>query len=192
MEHRDYRVHELGIEQPASPQVETFWERWRAYYGDTGLVNPRGDRLLTTLALRALKELRPRLLMVNYQDTDYVHWGNPNFYTRAIAVIDEGIREIYNTVQADEEYRNNTIFVVVPDCGRDNNRFMAVPYQHHFNSRSAREIFAVVAGLGIRDRFRPNFVISRQQEQISVGRTIAELMSFTMPTAEADSLLKVV
>ena len=26
--------------------------------------------------------------MVNYQDPDYVHWGNPSHYTRAIAVID--------------------------------------------------------------------------------------------------------
>src|SRR5688572_5411928 len=28
-------------------EIEKFWERWREYYGETGLVNPRGDRLLT-------------------------------------------------------------------------------------------------------------------------------------------------
>ena len=59
-----------------------------------------------------MKELRPRLLMINYQDPDYVHWGNRNFYTRAVAIIDEGVRELYSAAQADEEYRDRTVFVV--------------------------------------------------------------------------------
>ncbi len=70
-------------------ELEAFWQRWREYYGDSGFVNPRGDRLLTELTVRAIKELRPRLIMVNYQDCDYVHWGNlshrPSKPTRSIA-----------------------------------------------------------------------------------------------------------
>src|SRR6266404_5699488 len=69
----DYRNAEPNGQ---GPQLVGFWERWRQCYGETGLVNPRGDRLLTELTIRALKELRPKLLMVNYQDCDYVHWGN--------------------------------------------------------------------------------------------------------------------
>jgi hypothetical protein len=57
--------------------LSAFWARWREHYGESGLVHPRGDRLLTTLTLRALKELKPRLIMVNYNDCDYVHWGLP-------------------------------------------------------------------------------------------------------------------
>lgn len=37
-------------------------------YGDDGLRNARGDRLLTELAVQALTQLQPRLMMVNYQD----------------------------------------------------------------------------------------------------------------------------
>ena len=85
-------------------------------------------------------------MMINYQDPDYVHWGPRQFYHRAISIIDDGVREIYNAVQADEAYRDNTVFVVVPDCGRDSNRAMPVPYQHHFNTRSAHQIFALIAG----------------------------------------------
>ena len=107
--------------------------------------------LLTTLALRALQQLRPKFIMINYQDPDYVHWGNPSFYTQAISIIDEGVREIYSAVQADPEYRDRTVFVIIPDCGRDNNRCAAVPYQHHFNTASAHDIFAVVAGPVFRD-----------------------------------------
>jgi hypothetical protein len=190
VEKRDYRVQEAK-HKALAPEIAAFWERWGNYYGRTGLVNPRGDRLLTALSLRAMKELRPRLLMINYQDPDYVHWGNPNFYTRAISIIDEGIREIYEAVQHDEFYRDDTIFVVVPDCGRDNNRGMSVPFQHHFNTKSAHDIFAVIAGP--KNILTPGaHPIARKQQQISVAATIGEIMGFATPEVEAPSLLKVV
>jgi hypothetical protein len=154
------------------PEIEAFWERWRRHYGESGLVNPRGDRLLTELSIRALRELRPRLLVVNYNDPDYVHWGNPAHYTRGIAIIDEGLRRLVDTVDADPFYRGDTVFAVVPDCGRDDNRFMAVPFQHHFNSRSSREIFALFFGPGI----ARGAVVDRRVEQIAVTPTIGRLM----------------
>jgi hypothetical protein len=186
MENKDYRVKDNRV---ASPELDAFWEDWRGYYGSTGLVNPRGDRVLTALAQRALERLRPRLMMINYQDPDYVHWGPAHFYTRAISIIDEGVRELYHATQADAEYRDNTVFVVVPDCGRDDNRLMSVPFQHHFNTRSAHEIFAVVSGPA---RWVPQArkPIDRQQHQISVTRLIGDLMGFATPHAAADSLFK--
>lgn len=143
--------------------------------------------MLTALALSAIKQLRPRLLMINYQDPDYVHWGNRHFYTRAISIIDEGVREIHSAVQADPEYRDRTVFVVVPDCGRDSNRMMAVPFQHHFNSKSSHEIFALVSGP---KEWVPRGKKTRPQQQISVARTIGEIMRFPTPLAAADSLFQ--
>jgi hypothetical protein len=182
METKDYRVQDLTV---TSPELDQFWEHWKEYYGKTGLVNPRGDRVLTALALRAIKELRPRLMMINYQDPDYVHWGNPYFYTRAISIIDDGIREIFNAVQADEEYRDNTVFLVVPDCGRDNNRCMAVPFQHHFNSKCSHQIFAVAAGPGIA---HSSLVVDKLRQQISVAATVGRIMKFETPHVEAGPL----
>jgi hypothetical protein len=188
MQAKDYRAGEAP--DLPDPRLDEFWAGWRRHYGEGGLVGPRGDRLLTALALRALKTLRPRFLMINYQDPDYVHWGPSHFYTRAVSVIDEGVREIHHAVQADEHYRDNTVFVIVPDCGRDNNRAMAVPYQHHFGSRTAHEIFAVVAGPG---KFVPRGgPVDRVRQQISVTATVAELMGFTATHADAESLFRVV
>jgi hypothetical protein len=188
MESEDPRQRDIKLE---TPQLDAFWDKWMGYYGKTGFVNPRGDRLLTTLTLWALKELRPRLVMINYQDPDYVHWGPPSFYTRGIAVIDEGLREIYHAVQADEFYRDNTVFVVVPDCGRDSNRCVAVPYQHHFGSKSAHEIFAVLAGP---KKYVPHAakVYTGKQQQIAVTATVGQLMGVPTPHVDAESLLKVV
>ncbi len=161
-------------------ELEAFWQRWREYYGDSGFVNPRGDRLLTELTVRAIKELRPRLIMVNYQDCDYVHWGNLSHYTRAVSVMDEGLRQIVQTVEADAEYRQNTIFVVVPDCGRDSNPFADVPCQHHFGSRSAHEIFALFVGPGV----SRGVVVDKRVDQSQVASTLGRLMGFKAEFAE--------
>ncbi len=186
MENRDYRVE--NRERVVTPELDAFWRKWRDHYGRTGMVNPRGDRLLTTLSLWALRELRPKLMMINFQDPDYVHWGPRQFYTRAISIIDEGVREIYNATQADDAYRNNTVFVVVPDCGRDSNRAMPVPYQHHFNTRSAHEIFAVIGGpRGMVPHERTP--VDKKQQQIFIARTIGQIMGFPTDLANNQSLL---
>lgn len=177
----DYRTE--GLDEQGD-EIVSFWDRWRAYYGESGLVNPRGDRLLTELTLRAIRELRARLIMVNYNDPDYVHWGNMNHYTRGVSIIDQGIRQIWDAVQADEEYRDNTVFVIVPDCGRDSNPFSSVPCQHHFNSRSAHEIFALLVGSGISS----GQVVDRRVDQISVAGTVGKLMGFKTPFAEGTAL----
>ena len=167
--------------------IESFWERWREHYGETGLVNPRGDRLLTELALRAVKELRPRLMMINYQDCDYVHWGYLDHYTRALAIMDHEVQRLVTLVEADPAYRDNTVFVVVPDCGRDDNPYNPVPCQHHFNSRSSHEIFALVFGTGI----PRGKVVDRTVSQIQVAATIGRLMRFPTLHAEGQVLEEV-
>lgn len=181
MESLDYRAEKEAGQPPA---IERFWEHWRADYGDSGLKNPRGDRLLTELSLRAMRELQPRLLMVNYNDPDYVHWGNPSHYYRGIQIIDEGIRQIVAHTEQDEFYRDNTVFVIVPDCGRDTRRGLAVPFQHHFGSASSHEIFAYMTGPGI-DR---GMIVDRPTDQICIASTIGHIMGFKAEHAEAQVL----
>lgn len=171
----------------ADPVLERFWDGWRAHYGDSGLRNPRGDRLLTELAVRAMRELKPRLMMINYQDPDYVHWGNASHYTRAIAVIDQGLEHIAGAIDNDPFYRDRTVLVVVPDCGRDANPMMAVPYQHHFNSRSAHEIFALFVG----PRVPAGRTITRPVDQTSVAATVAALAGLPL-RAEGRVLTEVI
>lgn len=172
-----------GATPDPSPHVEAFWARWRQSFGDDGLRNPRGDRLLTELATRALTELKPRFMMVNYQDPDYVHWGNPSHYTRAIAVIDEGLQRLVSLADADPFYAGNTIFVITPDCGRDTNPLAEVPFQHHFNSRSAHETWAVIFGPGI-----GKGIIDKPVDQSAIAPTIAAAMGFAATRAEGQAI----
>jgi hypothetical protein len=185
LEALDYRTQGNDAQ---SAEITQFWDRWRAYYGESGFVNPRGDRLLTELTIRALKELRPRLIMVNYNDPDYVHWGNLTHYTRGIAIMDEGLRQLVATVEADPEYRDNTIFFIVPDCGRDNNPFAAVPCQHHFNTRSSHDIFALAFGPGI----PKGVVVDHHVDQISVAATLSKYMNMSADHTEGPVLAEAI
>jgi hypothetical protein len=195
MERLDYRVQPRSDASVAkdeflfSKHLDQFWDRWCGYYGKTGLVNPRGDRLLTELTTWAMKHLRPKLVMINYNDPDYVHWGPPSFYTRGISIIDDGIRQLWHAAQADEAYRDNTVFVIVPDCGRDNSRGVAVPFQHHFNSKSSREIFAVVAGP--KKFVRTPTIVDKTRQQIRVTATIGRIMGFATPHTQTGPLEEV-
>ncbi len=167
-----------------SAPIQQFWSNWRDHYGDDGFKNPRGDRLLTELTLWAIRDLKPRLMMVNYQDPDYVHWGNASHYTRAIAIIDDGIRQIMDALDHDDHYRNNTVVVITPDCGRDENPLMSVPFQHHFNSRAAREVWALVVGAGVTN----GRVLDREVDQTAIAATLAEVMGVRAERAEGDVL----
>jgi hypothetical protein len=170
-----------------SATLEAFWEGWRGDYGDSGLINARGDRLLTALALRAMRELKPKLMLVNYQDPDYVHWGNASHYTRAISIIDDGLRQLVDAANLNPVYRDNTVFIVVPDCGRDDNPLMRLRYQHHFNSISSHEVWAFAFGKGI----ARNRVVDKVVEQTAIARTVGQVMGFTPASAESPILQEV-
>ena len=167
-----------------SAPIQQFWEKWRIHFDDDGLKNPRGDRLLTELALWAIRDLKPRLMMVNYQDPDYVHWGNASHYTRAISVIDDGIRQLVTALDNDERYRGNTVVVITPDCGRDANPLMSVPFQHHFNSRESHDVWALVLGAGI----TKNKIYDRKVDQTAIAATLAEVMGVRAHRSEGDVL----
>ena len=94
--------------------------------------------------------------------------------------MDDGLRQIVETVEADAEYRGNTVVVVVPDCGRDSNPFADVPCQHHFGSRSAHEIFALFVGPGV----PRGTVVDKRVDQSQVAATIGRLMGFQAAFAE--------
>lgn len=170
-----------------STKLEEFWANWREHYGDSGFKNPRGDRLLTALALRAISELQPRLLMINYQDPDYVHWGNASHYTRAIAIIDEGISQLVKATDADPFYRGRTVFVITPDCGRDNNPLLNIDFQHHFNTRSAHETWALVAGPGI-ERAK---ILDKPVDQSAIAKTVGAVMGFHASEAEGSAVSEI-
>ena len=115
--------------------------------------------------------LQPKMMMLSSQDPDYVHWGYADHYVRGIAVIDQMPRSIIAHAAQHPHYANNTVFVVVPDCGRNANTLARTPFQHHFNPRSAHAIWAPFVGPGI----ARNRVVTPEVQLIDVTRMVAAL-----------------
>ena len=113
-----------------------------------------------------------------------MHWGNASHYTRAIAVIDQGLQRLVNTADRLDHYAGNTIFVIVPDCGRDSSPLKDLPFQHHFNTRSAREIWTLVFGPGI----VAGRTYDRAVDQSQVAATVGAAMGFKTAYAEAGAI----
>ncbi len=112
-----------------------------------------------------------------------MHWGNATHYTRAIAIIDEGLQRLVTAVEAHPFYRDNTIFVITPDCGRDDSALFDLPFQHHSNARAAHEVWAVIFGPGI-----AKGVVDRVVDQSAFAPTIAAAMGFRADRAEGTAL----
>ena len=62
-----------------------------------------------------------------------------------------------------------------------------MPYQHHFNTRSSHEIFALFLGPGI----APGQVIDREVNQISIAPTVGQVMDLETQHTEGPVLEEV-
>lgn len=158
---------------------------WQSLYSLYDRLLPQGDEGWTLMALRALEELRPRVLSVIYRDVDYVHWGLPYLYRKGIQAMDKGLWEIARYLDSDPYYRGTTYLVVVPEAGRDTSPFKRLPFQHHSpEDPGAHEVFVYVRGPGVARGRR----IDREVDLVDVLPTLGKLLGFPTPQAEGKLL----
>ena len=66
-----------------------------------------------------VKKNHPKLVFISYGETDdFAHAGFFDFYTKSIHNTDALIADLWNYVQNDPFYKNNTYFVITTDHGR--------------------------------------------------------------------------
>ena len=79
----------------------------------------RRDSVTLHRALKALGEKHPKLLFVEFCETDYYgHHGKWQEYLNAAHRNDKFVRELWQYCQSDEFYRGNTTFIITCDHGR--------------------------------------------------------------------------
>src|SRR5262249_9075896 len=66
-----------------------------------------------------LKSNRPRLLFVGYGETDnWAHSGRYDLVLESAHGFDQFVQELWNTMQALPEYKDQTTFIITTDHGR--------------------------------------------------------------------------
>lgn len=101
------------------------------------------------LAMEYLKNKKPRVLFIGYGETDeWAHAGKYRYYLDAARQVDSWIREIWEFVQTDPQYRNKTAILITTDHGRgDQNKEQWT--DHGSNVVGANEIWLAAMGPGI-------------------------------------------
>lgn len=70
-------------------------------------------------AMECLRKEKPRLLYIAYGETDdYAHDGAYDQYLKSARQTDAYIREVWEYVQSDPQYRNKTTLIITTDHGR--------------------------------------------------------------------------
>ena len=77
------------------------------------------DAFLQQTLLDVVAEEKPRLLFVGYGETDeWAHDGRYDLVLQSAHNVDGFIRELWDTMQAIPQYRDQTTFIVTTDHGR--------------------------------------------------------------------------
>ncbi len=96
--------------------------------------NVRLDSFTYRFAKAYLLAKKPKLLVISLGETDdFAHEGHYDHYLKSAKQSDAFIKDLWQTLQATEGYKNNTTLIVTTDHGRGSH---ANDWQHHSSKRA--------------------------------------------------------
>lgn len=128
-------------------------------------------------ALEELKTKHPRVLYIAYGETDeWAHAGRYPNYLDAAHQVDAWIKQIWDFLQSDPQYKNNSLLFITTDHGRGDKK------KHEWTSHGrsiedASEIWFAVIGTGILPKGEVKTETQLYQNQFA--QTIAKLLGYT-------------
>jgi hypothetical protein len=132
-------------------------------------------------ALEWLRTRRPRVLYIAYGETDeWAHAGRYRSYLDAGHQVDQWIREIWDFVQGDPQYKNKTSLFITVDHGRGDSK--KEEWTSHSNKiTGANEIWFAVMGPDSPGGGEVKWPMQVYQQQFA--QTIARLMGYNYKAA---------
>lgn len=140
-------------------------------------IGVRPDVLTYIAAREYLKEFKPRVLYVAFDETDdFAHAGMYDQYLGSAFAEDAMIRDLWNTVQSMPQYKGKTTLLITCDHGRGDK--VKSNWMHHGSRiEDASEIWLAAIGPDTKPEGELKTSVQLYQEQIAA--TIARLLGFT-------------
>ncbi|MBM3883139.1 MAG: hypothetical protein FJ387_26070 [Verrucomicrobia bacterium] len=146
------RTWEGGLRSEAARAfLRRYFAVWQAGAGTTS-----HDAFLTEGALACLREHAPDVLAVCYGEIDCAHYGSWSRYVEAIARTDALTGRLWDAVQSQAPYRGRTLFLVLPDHGRELESSGGLGFIHHSDfytdagaDEGCRRVWMVAIGPGV-------------------------------------------
>lgn len=105
----------------------------------------RSDSLTFHYALEYLKRERPRVVFIGFDETDqYAHAGRYDEYLKAAHRADAMIAQLWQWIQSQPDYRDQTTILITTDHGRGNGRHNW--RKHRLLAAGSRHIWFAVMG----------------------------------------------
>jgi hypothetical protein len=128
-------------------------------------------------ALEDLKIRKPKVLYISYGETDeWAHAGKYSYYLDAAHQFDAWIKEIWDFVQSDPQYKNKTTLFITTDHGRGDNQ-KGRWTSHGKTIENADQIWCAI--LGPDTPASGEMKSSSQVYQKQFAQTIAKIMGYT-------------
>ena len=109
-----------------------------------------GDELTFFITREIMREFAPRVLLVNFWDMDIAHWGSYSLYLQAIDKTDRLTGMLWDEVQSNPKFKDNTTLLVLPELGRDGDMNAANGFlNHRSGDASCRNIWMLAMGAGV-------------------------------------------
>ena len=131
-----------------------------------------GDELTFFIAREVMREFAPRLLLVNFWDMDVAHWGSYSLYLQAVTKTDRLTGMLWDEIQENPHYKDNTTVLILPELGRDGDVNTANGFlNHRSGDPSCRNMWMLAMGAGVKTG-----ETERPVHHIDVAATAAELL----------------
>jgi len=138
----------------------------------------RADSITYQHVIAVLQTKKPDLLLINFKDPDtYGHMADSLGYLAAIEQTDAYVGMIWDYLQNDPYYKDQTTLIVTNDHGRHLNGVSSGYVSHGDGCAGCRKI----EFFAISPDFKQNVVVQTPYEQIDIPSTISELMHFPLP-----------
>lgn len=139
------------------------------------------DERTWKIVMNKLEVDRPSLMLINLLEVDTRGHSNdwPN-YLEAIKKTDVYAFQLWEFIQNDPYYKDNTTLIITNDHGRHPDGHKEGFKEHGDNCYGCRQIYMLALG----PDFKQDIVVTEEYEQIDISMTIAKLMNFCMPTSK--------
>jgi predicted AlkP superfamily pyrophosphatase or phosphodiesterase len=160
---------------------------WKGYFrpstdcGVSGLGSGyRADSTTFKSITEKLVSNHIRLALINFKQPDAAGHANDSLaYLQGIIDTDNYIYQLWQQIQSDSIYKDKTTLIVTNDHGRHSAGHLDGFVSHGDDCDGCRHIEFFALG----PDFKQNYTCSRRYEQIDIANTIAELLSFSMPSS---------
>jgi hypothetical protein len=135
------------------------------------------DELSVYITRQLMRQQSPSLLWITLHDIDIAHAGAYSLYIDGIRRTDRLCGELWNTIQSEPEYKDNTTVFILPDFGRDSDEDAGGNgFQHHRTGDAlSRTTWMLALGAGV----RPGLVFDRRVDSTDLVPTIGAMLGFS-------------